>query len=186
MIPLAIAGFFKKVWEPLLVFAVIAVVVFWGLHHVYGLGQTAGRAEVQLKWDKAEAVRAKAVDVRKDAQAKVTKEVEIQYVDRWNTIVEQGATVIKKVPVYVPANTPDLPAGMRVLHDAAATGTDPDSLSVATGSTAPRPVPAQDFATTVTENYTGCRRNAADLDAWNAWADKQEALSLFAPSGTSP
>lgn len=157
----------------------LAGLVFAGCETIYGMGEKAGAYRVQSQWDAEKARVIAAVDKRKDQQAQVTHEVETVYVDRWHTIVEQGKTITKEVIKYVPYNTPDLPGGFRLLHDAAAIGTSADALSEAASGAAPQAVSAQDVAGTVADNYTGCRLNAADLEAWNAWADKQEALSAM-------
>ncbi len=71
---------------------------------------------------------------------------------------------MKEVPVYVSTDLPVLPAGMRVLHDAAATGRalseTPDS-----GGADAAPVTPQDLARTVAENYASCREDQGRLEA---------------------
>ena len=84
-------------------------------------------------------------------------------------IVEvEGKTKIlkEKVPYYVPIDAPDLPAGFRLLHDAAAIGRDdPSPADVAHAE----PVEAQAVATTVIENYGACHKNEALLVGWQEW-----------------
>lgn len=170
---------FAKMLVGCLALAVVGWLAYMFCESIYEMGLTRGRTEVQARWDAERARQTMAADARKDQQAAVTHEVEIQYVDRWHTIVEQGKTITKEVIKYVPVTTPALPGGWRLLHDAAVTGTSADALSVASGGAAPQAVSAQDAAATVADNYTSCRLNAADLEAWNAWADKQEALSAM-------
>lgn len=179
MIPTALLDLFHKLLGPVLVIAGLCLAVYAGAAHIYHLGDTAGAARVQQAWDKEKLAAQKAVATRAEQQTTATHAVETVYVDRWNTITEKGKTIIKEVPTYVPASTPPLPGGWRVLHDAAATGTDPDTVSKAAGGAAAAPVPAQDAIATVVDNYTGCRRNAAAVEAWQAWAEKQEALNAM-------
>jgi hypothetical protein len=79
----------------------------------------------------------------------------------------QTIEVIKEVPVYVPSDSCDLPAGWRLLHDAAATGNPPAPV----GSDA-APVPAQDAASTVIENYGTCREDQERLRALQEYVAK--------------
>lgn len=59
--------------------------------------------------------------------------------------------IIREVPIRIPADSPPLPGGFRVLHDAAAAGTQVDSS--APGGTDATPVPPQAAAETIAENY---------------------------------
>lgn len=62
----------------------------------------------------------------------VTTLVVTEYVDRVQVVKEVGATVIKKVPVYVPRNVCSLPADFRRLHHHAVRG---EALPEPTGNT---------------------------------------------------
>lgn len=103
------------------------------------------------------------------------REVVTQYVDR---VVEKTVkdiqvvteTITKEVPVYVPSDTPDLPAGWRLLHDAAARGEVPNPAGLADAAA----VPAQDAANTVIANYGTCRETAERLRAFQTWATQQQ------------
>jgi hypothetical protein len=69
-------------------------------------------------------------------------------------IVTVTKEIEREVPVLVPAGTPDLPPGWRVLHDAAAQGVQlPDPAQRADAA----PVAASAAATTVNANYGACR-----------------------------
>jgi hypothetical protein len=107
-----------------------------------------------------------------------------EYVDRVKVIREK---IYEQIPVYIPAGTPDLPPGFRVLHDAAATslrGPVPDASAGADGAAgragpAPgalvgvEPVPVRDAAGTVTRNYGACEETAARLKKLQDWVRKQ-------------
>lgn len=115
-----------------------------------------------------------------EKQVVITEQVNAQLAaskDRERVIVK---TIIKEVPIYVPSSTPDLPAGFRLLHDAAALGAVPDRRDGADAAA----VSAQDAAATVAENYSGCRDNAAQVIAWQQWYEaqrEQARLCLIQP-----
>lgn len=115
--------------------------------------------------------RAKTLAKTRDT---TTATVQVKYVDRFKVVHERGRTIIKEVPVYVPADSCALPGGFRLLHDAAALGVPlPGPAAIADAA----PVPAQDVARTVAENYTGCRGNAEAVNGWNEWAAEQKRLN---------
>lgn len=134
----------------------------------------AGQAERQALWDAAataEAQQRRETDLR---QVDATQKVEIVYRDRIQTVTVKGDTIIKKVPVYVPVDSPDMPPGFRLLHDAAALQHDlPGEAAIATSD----PASAQDVATTVADNYKTCHLYRAAVTAWETWADDQERLA---------
>ncbi len=107
------------------------VLVFW----LWGLYQhKQGRAEVQAAWD---ASRLKGKVVAQELQrraSEINTEIRIEYRDKVRVVHEQGEVLIKEVPRYIPADSCPLPAGFRVLHDAAATG---ESTSSTRGDHAP-------------------------------------------------
>lgn len=103
------------------------------------------------------------------AREKVTTVVLTKYLPQ---LVKQQVvteTIIKEVPVYVPASTPDLPGGFRVLADAAAAGRVPDPAEGANAA----PVPARAFAESLVANYSGCKRNEILIDGLQEWIVQQ-------------
>lgn len=142
--------------------------------YLYGEHKEAqGAAEVQGRWDDAATIEAQQ---RRDTEAKqnqVTTKTVIEYVDRVQTIKVKGDTIIKEVVKYVPLDTPDLPPGFRVLHDAAAANELPDAARIATAE----PVSAQVATETVAGNYTACHVELEKLARlWN-WAEDQSRLT---------
>lgn len=117
------------------------------------------------------------------AQSAETTRIVTEYVDRVREVRVAGRTILKEVPVYVHANTPDLPAGFRIVHDAAATGvppvpgTAPGADAGADSATPAAPVPAQVAAATVADNYATCRETAAQLAGLQQWVASQHDLS---------
>lgn len=71
-------------------------------------------------------------------------------------------TITKEIPTYVKVDDCPMSGGFRMLHDAAATGSLPDPGASGVNGT---PVPAQDVATTITDNYEACRDNERRLRA---------------------
>lgn len=116
---------------------------------------------------------------RRDAQALATERAAAQETQRLiernyragadlatTTERERTATrtIKEQVHVYLPPTAEQcqrLPAGLRVLHDAAATGTDPAAQPRVD---APGPT-VTDVAQTLTDNYGTCRLTAARLSA---------------------
>lgn len=145
------------------VVAVAAVVL--ALCLVYSTIWQRGADHVQAKWDKAVADAALAASQRKEAQGQTTVQVVTQYVDRVKVVREKGDTIIKEVPIYVPVDSPALPGGFRVLHDAAALGELPDPARVADAD----PADAQTVATTVADNYATCHAIREQLIGLQDW-----------------
>jgi hypothetical protein len=73
-------------------------------------------------------------------------------------------TIIKEVDKYVPNTLPMLPAGFRVLHDAAAAGKAP----VDPAGTNAAPVAPSAVAATLASNYANCRYDQERLEALQA------------------
>lgn len=106
------------------------------------------------------------------AREVVTVKVETKYlpqIARQQVVTE---TIIKEVPVYVSADAPDLPAGFRELHDAAAAGRLPEPARIRDGAT----VPAQAVAATVAENYGVCRADQLKLSELQEWVNEQKKV----------
>ena len=79
-----------------------------------GWGYVRGARSVQADWNAATAEQSSVVARVRVAQAQVTERVVTQYVDRVRTVREAGETIVREVPVYVPAQCDAdgrLPAG---------------------------------------------------------------------------
>lgn len=142
----------------------------------YGAAYWKGR---QDGWDKREEVAEAAAREQERLSArlaalrgKVTERVVVEYRDRVKVVREKGEEVIREVERLVPVGSCDLPAGWRVLHDAAVTGSLPRPSLGANGAA----VSAQDAALTVIANYTTCHENAERLTALQRWATQQHNL----------
>lgn len=156
---------------PLWVWAVVLLLA--GLFFFGRYQKEQGREEVRAEWAASvEKGKAEVERLTKEA-GKVTVRVETKYVDRVKTIREKGETIVQKVPVYVPAGLPDLPAGWRLLHDHAAAGTVPGPSEAADGA----PVPPETAAATVAANYTQCLAVAEQLTGLQEWVNEQKRLS---------
>lgn len=130
----------------------------------------AGKAAVQKDWDAA-VERGRAEIARLKAEAgKVTVKTETVYVDRIKTIREKGDAIVREVPVFVPAGTCELPAGFRLLHDAAAGNQPvPDPSGIAHAA----PVDAQTVASTIASNYAAYHETAQRLTSLQDWVAGQ-------------
>ena len=148
--------------------ALIAAGWFYG-HTRYN----AGQADVQAKWD-ASVEKGKAEIARLQAQAnRISTKIETKYLTRVETIRGATQTIVRQVPVFVPAGSCELPGGFRVLHDAAAQGYVPDAARIPDAA----PVPAQAVAGTVADNYGTCHETAERLIELQDWVREQKAAN---------
>lgn len=96
----------------------------------------AGQADVRKEWAESIVRGKKELERLKAERNKITVQTEKVYVDRIRVVREKGQTLIQRIPAMVPADACLLPAGWRVLHDAAAAGTVPptaDGTDAASG-----------------------------------------------------
>ena len=115
-------------------------------------GQHRGAARIQALWDKeTAAAEVQAETLRILRQSSIDKSATKYAVKqaKQQVIVK---TIIKEVDRYVPNSLPMLPAGFRVLHDAAAAGEAIDDTRLADAA----PVAPAVVARTVAENYATC------------------------------
>ena len=68
-----------------------------------GFGWIKGAGHVQAQWDAAIQQQALQAAAIRERQAQATVKVVTQYVDRVRVVREKGDTIIKEVPVHVPA-----------------------------------------------------------------------------------
>ena len=148
----------------------LLVAVWFASMHLISIGED----RVQAKWDVEKAVVAKEVAMIRERQVVVNQVVETIYKDRVRVIYERGTTIVKEVPFYVPSDTPPLPGGFRLLHDAAAGGEPLPGVAAIAGAAA---VSAQEVASTVAGNYAVCLANAEQVKALQQWISDQRAAS---------
>lgn len=130
----------------------------WAAHQ-----RELGRAEMRAQY----AAQAQAADARRQVVTETVEKEVIKVVEKIAVVTE---TIIKEVPTYVPLDAPDLPAGWRLLHDAAARGEVPDPAALAHAA----PASAADAANTVAANYGACLETAERLMAFQQWAREQQ------------
>lgn len=140
---------------------------------LFGAGWVKGSASVHTEWDTAISKQTVQVAQMKQHQAEITAEVVTKYVDKIRFVHDQGETIIKEVPHYVPSDTCILPAGFRLLHDAAASGELPDAARSADA----QPVDAQTVAGTVAINYQQYHEIAAQLETLQEWVKRQSSAA---------
>ncbi|MHB0992636.1 MAG: hypothetical protein ACYC0M_15365 [Burkholderiales bacterium] len=158
---------------------IIEGVVMLGL--VGGLfagGWYEGDKHVQAAWDAAKAQQAASIAQVKAAQAKVSAQVVIKYIDRVRTIRVRGATIIKEVPKYVTQadnSKCSVNNGSVIVLNAASTNTVPPPPSRA--DDAPSALTLSDLTSVVAANYERCSENASKLTALQGWVREQETAS---------
>lgn len=119
-----------------------------------------GQIVIQARWDTEKSEMAEAA-AKAQEKAQATADKVAEKVSRALTKDRIVYREILKEAANVP-NYCDLPADVRVLHDAAATAAMPDrSAADADGAT----VTAQTFTQTVVENYESCQDSARRLQA---------------------
>jgi hypothetical protein len=138
-----------------------------------GFGWMKGAAHVQAEWDAATVKQSLKVARVEKVQAEATVKVVTKFVDRVRVVKETGATLTKEVVRYVPSDSCALPAGWRVLHDAAARGEPADPA----GNPDAAPIAAQDAAAAVIENYSASHANAEQLKALQDWIQEVRRVS---------
>lgn len=159
-----VLSFLLRYWKQLAIVLALGFAVWW----IYDAGKESEQRKAQiaaLQADKA------ALTVALE-RAKASERVVTKYIDRVKVVQGRTQTIIKEVPIYVPADSPDLPPGLRVFHDATAQGELPDPTRIADAA----PVPAQDLATTVIDNYGICHANAEQVIALQDWIREQQAI----------
>ncbi len=166
-------------WAKLAAMGAVAGMLF-GAGVCAGLRWDAGKvARLEAAQAKAEAAAARAARALTRAQDFVTHVQETAALKTQQQIRTVTRTVVKKVPIYVTPKTDaafPLPNGFVRLHDAAALGVDPASLSgpAAGADAAASAVTASHAAAVIAENYGICRQAIDEVSRWQAWARAQE------------
>lgn len=137
------------------------ILTFW----MYGSWQfKQGQKEVQDQWDESRKLGQAIVEDLKLKASKVVTVIEEVVVTETKVIRERGDVIIKEIPIYIPADTPDLPSGFRVLHDAASDPRTPTEAFLP-GS----PVSVEAATETIVDNYATCYQWKAQLDGLEDW-----------------
>lgn len=165
----AIGGFLRRV--PLWVYVAGGLLLAGALYGHWRFN--AGQADIQGKWDAQKAKDEAEIARLRLESGKVTERVVTKYVDREKKIYVAGETIVKKVPVYISRDLPELPPAFRWLHDHAAQGTVPGPAIPADVQT----VAPQDVASTVASNYTQCLATAEQLMALQEWVTEQKRIN---------
>lgn len=135
-----------------------------------GFGWIKGAGHVQAKWDAAVQQQTLHAATVRQRQAEATVKVVTEYVDRVRVVREKGDTIIREVPVYVPAQADaacSINRGFVRLHDAAAAGDLPEPAGDADATAAG--IALSTVAETVAGNYQSCHENAEQLRALQTW-----------------
>lgn len=157
-------GLLKKIpWQLWLLSGVLFT--FW----LYGVWQfERGQKDTQDKWDESRKLgQAIVEDLRLRANAVVTV-IEHRVETETRLIKEKGDVIVEKIPVYIPASTPDLPGGFRVLHDAASASRVPTEAELPG-----LPVSVAATTKTIVENYATCHTWQSQVQGWEDWYQEQ-------------
>jgi hypothetical protein len=141
---------------------------FYAGHHTEELAFAAYKASITA-----------SAATQKAASATVTTKIVTQYIPQIQVVHEQGATIVKKVPVYVPTSDNaryQLPVGFVMLHDSAATGMP---LPAASSSVLaqPSPIEISTAASVIASNYGLCRTEREKYNALWHWASGQASIT---------
>lgn len=122
-----------------------------------------------------------ALALKQQAAAdKITHDTDVANAESHQKIVTVTQHIIQKVPTYV---TPEIdkrfpmPCGFIRLHDAAASGVEPEKISLPTGLSDPDicPVTASAASAIIAGNYALALGWRADLISWEHWYADQAA-----------
>ena len=146
------------------IFACVVVVLFVGAEWaLYSKARNAGRHDVQALWD----AQVKAADLQvlqeEKRQRKAVTAIATHVVASAAKERVIYRDIIKEIPHYVPIDLPVLPGSFRVLHDAAARGSELPEDGDSSGIDAAT-VSVETLAETVVENYRACREDRARLE----------------------
>lgn len=143
-----------------------------------GFDWMKGAGHVQADWDAAIQEQNQQIAAIRKRHAQATVKVITQYVDRVRVVREKGETIIKEVPVYVPAQADaacTINRGFVRLHHAAAAGELPEPARDADAPAAG--IALSTVAGTVTTNYQTCHETAEQLRALQVWVTKTSAAA---------
>ena len=140
---------------------------------LYGRWQfEQGQQDVQDRWNISIEEGKKLLKELEGKTGKVNTVIETKYVDRIKVVHEKAKTIIKEIPVYIPVDSPDLPSGFRVLHDAAAASEVPDRSRITTAAT----VPVATATETIVTNYETCHQWREQVLGWQEWYREQSLV----------
>jgi hypothetical protein len=130
-----------------------------------------GKNTVKAEWEASIKRGNVVVADLKRKQIQIVKVVETKYVDKVKVIHEKAKIITKEIPVYIAADTPDLPPAFRVFHDAAATGETFDASRIPDAAS----TPVRTATETITKNYETYQVIKARLDGLQEFYRLQQA-----------
>ena len=150
-----------------IIYGIMAATILGGIAYIEHEWAAGKAAQAQLA---AQAAQVKTLTV---AQKVVVTSAAASEKTAQTSLAAQSKVIIQKVPIYVPVKAPTVGVpcisnGLVRLHDAAALGVDPASLTAAGPDAACSSVAPSAFADTVARNYAAARANAEQLDALEA------------------
>ena len=161
----------------LIVMGVVMALFIGAEWALYVKARNAGRHEIQALWDAQVRAAEQQVLEQKKRQQKAAAKIVTNVVA--NNAKERVIyrDIIKEIPHYVPTDLPLLPGSFRVLHDAAARGSELPEAGDSSGINAAT-VSVETLAETVVENYRACREDRARLEGLQGVVDSH-LIELF-------
>jgi hypothetical protein len=139
-------------------------------------GDVHGARRVRNEWQTSITAQAVADAQRIHASDVVTTQVITQYIDRYNVVLTQGATITREVTHVI---TPEVdrrylvPTGLVRVLNASASGEDLDANAAGISNDTAASIAMSDVAISISNNYTNCRANAEQLEALQEWLREQ-------------
>lgn len=167
----------QKLLADIGVFVICSVLVFLGGWHY-------GARHVQTAWNAQIATDAQIEALHAVHVEAVSGLVLTQYMDRYQVVLTQGATITKEITRYV---TPAMdarylvPWGFVRLYNGSARGALPDAGATGPADDSPAPVVLSDVASSLVDNFTACRANAEQLSALQDWIRQQQTVDTKKP-----
>lgn len=155
--------------------AAIAGWLWWSHHRL-----VEAQADAQAAQARAEGLSAQLTAAQKDAR------IVTRYVDRVHTVRVRGATLIQKVPVYVPQTTADagfVNRGFIRLLNAAAEGNVDLPARAGALDAQPAGIGLDTVAGSVVGNYTTCHATETQLTSLQEWVRAHSAPASESSTG---
>ena len=167
----AAGRFFIKHWAEIaftiMVGLALGAMAWWSYSYIWRKGYDRAYSLYTASEQRRVAENAAALELVRDIEAKANARIASAatvYVEKIKTVYVKQAAITKEIPKYVPIDSPLLPAGWVLVHDAAAQQTDIAPLERASGVTSAERNP-QAALQAVADNYAVCHREIARVAA---------------------
>lgn len=135
---------------------------------VFFYGYTRGSVHAEAELAKFAAEKNKQIAELEKKNAQISNDVQVEYVDRVNTIKEKEYVYRNIAKTSVPAQH-DLSNGWVYTHDASASARDADAARASDAS--PSGITDNTALATIVSNYSRCLQNNQQLISLQRWVD---------------